>query len=336
LATVAASCGVSVMTVSMILNGKQGLFKPDTAKRVAEAAASLGYRPNSFARSMRSGRMNAISMLAVTDKSQRKWFPASLLNGAMAELYSKDIQLNVTNVPVVKIEGGCPFPKIFREWCTDGLLINYVDHLPQAMLDHIEKAGIPALCLNTVRDDMDCVFPDDEGNFHLATEKLISLGHRRILFLSFQPHSHYSYNARRDGYRRAMAEASLEIAEYLPTERFEPLTWPDAVKPFLKAEKRPTAIVCALGCHDAIPVLLAAETLGLAVPKELSIITSEDSWDIPYERFTFVELPFEKLGREAASRILLKVDDPSLRFGKVPVSGELRNDGLSVAPPPAL
>ncbi len=334
LATVAASCGVSVMTVSLILNGKDGLFKPETSKRVFEAAELLGYRPNSFARSMRSGRMNSVAMLAADDSATGKWFPASLLYGAMAELYAKDIQLSVTHIPVSKIKAGRPFPKIFRECCADGLLINYIEKLPDAMREFIESAKVPAVNLNCVREGMDCVHPDDKGAFLQATRKMIELGHRRILFACFQFHRHYSYQARLDGYREAMAEAGLQAQELLPRMTPPPGRPAQAMELFSKRSKAPTAVVAANGGNDAMPFMVAAAALGISVPSELSLITCDDVWHIPFDCVSCLELPFEKVGREAAKLLLRRIDYPKGEPVRIAVPFGARGDSSPQAPAP--
>ena len=321
------------MTVSLILNGKASLFKPETVARVTEAANTLGYRPNSFARSMRSGRMNSVAMLTTDDSASGKWFPASLLYGAMTELYAKDIQLNVTHIPVSKIKAGKPFPKIFREWCADGLLINYIDELPDTMRDFIDGSGIPAVCLNSVRPGMDCVFPADRDASYKATRHLIDLGHRRILFACFQFHGHYSYQARIDGYRAAMAEAALTPLEMLPRFVVPPDRLAFIKTAFGKMRELPTAVVASNGGNDAMPFMLVASSLALAVPKDLSIVTCEDSWHIPFDCISYMEIPFEKVGREAAKLLLRKIDGAQRDALHLPVPFRLRNESFTLAKP---
>src|SRR6185295_16580276 len=177
---IAERSGLSVPTVSQVLNNKGHRYRSETCKRVLKAVRELGYRPNSSARAIRMGRFNCVALLLSTER-HKSFLPNELLRGIHDGVAEHDYHMSLTVLPDDKLTSQGFVPKILRQWMADGLLINYHVDVPQRMIELIHEHGIPSVWINT-KQKSDCAFPDDLGASREATEKLLALGHRRIFY----------------------------------------------------------------------------------------------------------------------------------------------------------
>jgi DNA-binding LacI/PurR family transcriptional regulator len=320
---VATQSGMSVQTVSDVLGERAHLFRAETRARVVEAARKLGYRPNTFAQAMRRGRFGGISLLLSND-SRRSHMPTGLLDGIQDVLSPNDLHLNLACFPDEKLTSEGFVPKILRQLMSDGLLVNYTDHIPAKMIDLVEQCQIPAMWLNTQRDE-GVIYPDDAAAARYATEELLKRGHTRVAYVNYsydpdQDSPHYSVAARYENYAKAMTDAGLTpqavwgnraLAEWrvAPSERIR------LAAEWLRQPDRPTAVV-TYSPYTATPLFLAATTVcGLAVPRDLSIITFTDvatgELGIPIAAML---LPEREIGRAAVTSLLQKIESPGLRL----------------------
>ena len=209
---IAEHCGLSLQTVGAVLGSRAHLFRPETRERVLRAAAQLGYRRNSAAKAMRSGRF-ACAALVLSDNPWRSTLFREQVAGMDHALTAAGMHLAHALIPEHDLREHGRVPKILGELMADGLLINYTTGIPPALDRVMAKHHLPAIWMN-VRRDRDCVHPDDEGAGRLATEHLLALGHRRIAYVDYchatgQPDQHYSAADRQTGYAAAMRAAGL-------------------------------------------------------------------------------------------------------------------------------
>ena len=317
---IADRAGVSLNTASRILAGRiKGVRKDAVARSetVLKIAQELNYRPNTSAQAIRSGRFGGIALLLSTNPN-RSHMPRGMLEGIEAVLVGHDMHLTLTRVPDERLTQQGVVPKILRRSMTDGLLINYTDHIPDKMIDLIEREKIPSVWINTNRET-DCVRPDDFAAAQQATKELIKRGHRRIAYVDYHNnHSplvgplHYSVADRSNGYIAAMEAAGLTpqlVWEERDVTR-ERMTLASAL---LASPDRPTAIV-AYSPFTALPLLIAAFKTGrLDVPKDLSLITFSDILsDDAGLALSAMLIPTPEIGRLATEMLLRKIEEPLL------------------------
>lgn len=311
---IAEQCGLSLQTVGAVLGGKQALFRPETVARVKAAAEELGYRPNSAAKAMRSGRFGCAA-LVLSDDPWRSALFRPQLSGIDQALTAAGMHLVHALVPERDLRERGQVPKIIGELMADGLLINYNTGIPEALDQVISRHRLPAIWMNAKRA-RDCVHPDDEGAGRLATEHLLGLGHRRIAYVDYchateQPDHHYSAGDRQAGYERAMRAAKL-TPRVITTPRTLPSAQiPQAACAWLTAADRPTAVVTYCE-REAEPILYAAVALlRLEVPRDLSIVAiADDPADHTGVTLATVLLPRYDLGRVAVELLLERIAAP--------------------------
>ena len=211
LTSIAAEAGVSLSTVSKVLNGRTDVA-PRTRERIAQVLRQHGYEPGSKA------GFGVVDLLLGAGKWTLKGEPVpwaeELINGAVRAAAEAGHSVIVTPVST---------PGEFDRWLalaasrgTHGVLS--VLHLPRGTeLKQLAKAGIPVVVVDPVEEPGVGVRSVGTTNFQgglTATRHLIELGHRRIAAIGGPP-SFWSARARVDGYRAAMLEAGLTVDESL-------------------------------------------------------------------------------------------------------------------------
>ncbi len=266
--------GLSQPAVSQILNGK-GRFRPETRERVMVAAKRLGWRPNASARAMASGRFNAVA-LVLSDRPSTSIMSEGLLESIDEVLVRQGSHLVIARLPDERLTDAEQAPKLLSHMMVDGLLVNYNADIPTGFRDIIVSTGLPAVWINSQQPSA-CVYPDDRAGAAEAVRRLVALGHKRIAFLDYNRGEddifrHYSFADRRAGYRDAMAAAGLKPRMLSRNGGIDPPERLAYTRAWLQPKDRPTAVVCynpeLLGA-----IHVAATSLGLELPKDLSLVT---------------------------------------------------------------
>jgi LacI family transcriptional regulator len=246
-----------------------------------------------------------------------QYLPNELLNGLMTATADKDLHLVLTQVPDRVIDDETYLPHTMRELSVDGVLINRHIVTPQSFLERIHRLRIPAIFIN-VKQEFDCVHPDDTMGGRMATEYLLRLGHERITFVDTEDpdNHHFSKADRRLGFEQQMREAGK-----VPQFHFLPLDWPTPGEPsedqrvrsarqLLERPDRPTAIV-GYEMAESMAVVRAAYSIGLRIPEDVSLIQFHNWLDsryfIPIQTVTNA---MEEVGRRAVDMLLEKIEDP--------------------------
>jgi LacI family transcriptional regulator len=338
IATIAAHMGLSRATVTHVLNGRaaQQRISTETQRRVLEVARDLGYRANASARAIRAGRFGNIALI---QSLAGQYLPRELLNGLTKAIVDKDMHLVLTQVPDIVVDDESYLPHTMRELSVDGVLINRHVGISAPFLERIHKLRIPAIFLN-VRQEFDCIYPDDVMGGRIATEFLLRLGHERIVYVDTEAEEnpHHSKQDRYAGYDQMMMAAGK-----VPRVHLLPRDWRpsgastldpriESARGLLAREDRPSAII-AYEIGEAMAVLHAAHLLGLRVPQDLSIIPfhnrRDDRYFLPFHTVSNV---MTEVGIGGVAMLLEKIDNPedALPAQVVPV---ILLEGATCMPP---
>jgi LacI family transcriptional regulator len=336
LATIAKQAGVSLTTVSNVLNlnrvGKRSDAKRNAA-RIREIADEMGYRPNMAARAMQQRKFDAIGLVSST--APRFSIYRDYLPGLTSGCRDAGLQLSIGEVDDDKLADDNYLPSILREWSVDGLIIAYTYAYPPRMVELLESYRIPAVWLNAKRES-DCVYPEDQRGVEQGVANLIEMGHQRVAYVNKYGGGHYSMHERWAGYLAAIRAADLQPDVLYPSPGSEAsnrnlLT--DA-RAMLAKPDRPTAVV-AYSADQALTVYHAAVLEGLEVPRDLSIIGVSHAPISGLGRgFSTVRLPVETVARHAVELLQAKIAQPQRDHPPITVPFEQHNWPASVAPPP--
>ncbi len=302
---VAARAGVSIATVSRVVNERYGVANATIAK-VQKVIDELGYEASLVARSLRNQRTNVIGILVAGIEP----FSAELLKGAARALQDTSYELVVYSGGMHG-EAGWERRYLSRlsGTLTDGTILvapTVVEvsqsHPIVAVDPHVGASHLPTV---------------DAQNFEggvQATRHLIDLGHRRIGFLAGRSDLE-SARRREEGYRDALAEAGIPFDPALiQVGSFTEETAQAPAEALLALDDRPTAIFAANDL-SAIQVLRTARELGIAVPDDLSIVGFDNIPEsaLTEPPLTTVDQSIQDLGFEAVQMLLDLLDHPDRR-----------------------
>lgn len=302
---IASASGLSIQTVSQVLNGNLESFRPETRERVLSTARELGYRRNSSARAMRTGSFGSICLL-LSDQAPNSLLPGKLLDGILAAAGEVELAVHIARLPDEILVDEATLPKVLRELSVDGVIIKYDTAFPPEMEKLLAELRLPTVWVNS-QHDVDCVYPDElKAGFEL-TQKLIELGHRKILYFDWLQAGHYSAHERREGYRRAMAEAGLDPLEKLLERPYGgPAEWAENFE-WVRDRSFCTAII---GYHAGMAqaAYVAAVAAGRKIPEELSVASFGDGVEVDFmPELGGMVLPLADIGSRAVHLLAHKL-----------------------------
>ena len=309
---VAKESGFSSTTVSIVLNNAPlaRYIPADTKKKILRATKRLGYRPNQFARSLRSKRSHTVGVMVfdMTDP-----FCTLILRGIENTLYQASYLPILTDVH----NEGSRFER-YLEMLLDRriealiVIANWV-FLDINLLADLEKSSVPTAMIGCElkTDSISSVIVDNELGGHLALEHLYALGHRKIAIIR-GPKALTDSSPRWKGIRNFAREACLELDSRLIVEMSESR---DPLSSFelgykltedLLRQKRPFTALLAFDDMSAFGAIRALTRAGIRVPDQCSVIGFDDvaTSALYTPSLTTVRQPMETMGASAVGVVL--------------------------------
>lgn len=322
---VATKAGVSVSTVSNVINGRHAKMGATTLQRVQDAISDLNYTPNAVARQLKSGQIKTLG-LVVPSVANPFWGNVSHLieNEASARGYQVLI-CNAERDPELEAQY---FASLYGSSIRGVILgsspVNF-DHL----VDHAKKGMRIAAFDRTTKGAQGVVAcsvsVDQKLGAQQATRHLIGLGHRRIAFIS-GPIGTSSRTARLEGMRLEMEKAGLDLDDDLIWLAPNASGFGDSqaaelgragICELLALDTPPTAVFTVNDMY-AIGACSGAREMGLKVPEDLSVVGFDDIiiskvMDPP---LTTVRQPVEQMARQIVAKLIEGLEGGD--FGKDP------------------
>ena len=296
---VAALAGVSIATVSYVLNGTGSVSKV-TAQRVRECVDELGYRINGVAVAHRTGRSRTIG-LAV----------ANITNPFLAKIAQGVHRVASTRGYAVFLVDA----QDSQQHEVDGVE-RLADRVPEGLIWYpvgegrlsVESFSFPTVVLGREIPGVDSVMADVERGGRLQAEYLISHEHHRIGILS-GPQWSDAAELRRVGLEDRLTEEVRVVWEHSLDYSYD---IPAVVGRHILSQE----VSCVVTANDlqALSLLQLYSRVGLRVPEDVSIIGFDDI-DTAGQLtppLTTVQLPTRQLGATAASLVLDRIEDPGL------------------------
>jgi len=323
---IAQDTGLSLSTVNHVLKDR-GCFRAETKRVVQESARKLGYRPNFFAQGIRSGRFNSVALL-LSEKSDASYLPKALLESIHDALAKAHMALMVTRLPDRALADKGVMPSVLQHCMVDGLLIDYIASFPRGMIELIRRHKVPVVWINS-KQKTNAIYPDDLAAGRQAAQHLLNLGHRRIAYAPTVS-GHYSLEERRKGISTTIHQAGGTLQVWSgPSPSIRNLSAFYGRQ--LRGPDRPTAVI-SYGLFQATAVCVAAATLNLRIPRDLSIMTFND---VPDESLgiTSLLIPVDEMGCGAVTMILRRLEQPNVDLPPVALPFGFAR-GRTCGPPP--
>ena len=297
---VAKTAGVSVSTVSRVLNGRLDVAS-ETQDRIRSVIDDLGYTTNLAARSMRSYKKNMVGLI-MPDIAYP--FAIEVMKGVNQEIAKSEFDLLVYTTGDVRKSGRASheqkYVSLLNNSITDGVIIvapvtgEFSTDAPIVSIDPLMSNPSYASVHATNRQGaMD------------AMKYLLDLGHRRIGFISGRAELESS-TRRLMGYRDALKKAGLHIDDQLiASGDYTTETGITGARQLLALENPPTAIF-ASNDQMAMGVYQVAQQMGLRIPEDLSVVGFDNIMESKYMGLTTVDQFISEMGF-VATQMLIKL-----------------------------
>ena len=272
---VAGLAGVSTATVSRALSGN-GHVSAATRERVQRAAEELGYVVSSNASSLATGRTKNVGVVI---PFLNRWFYGSVVEGAQQALLSHGYDLTLYNLSGGSGERSSVFEHFLLRKRVDAVIAVSLELTPNEVTRLLDL-GKPIVGIGGPLPGVRTLSVDDIAVARLATEHLISLGHRSIAHIGGTKESEMDFHLptnRRIGYETALEAFGISVdPELFEAANFTMQGGYNAAKQlFGNPRRRPTAVFAASD-EMAIGALLAARDMGMSVPADVSIMGIDD------------------------------------------------------------
>jgi LacI family transcriptional regulator len=304
LAAIAEETGISVPTVSKVLNGRSDV-SPSTRARVEEALATAGYQPRRRSPGTRHDQVIELVMRGLDSP----W--ASVIVDAVEQVAHEMGHGMVVTAAHGRNRPSKAWLDAVIERRSNGAVL-VVSDLTYGQVQSLDGLGIPYVFLDplgTPPPDAPVVGATNWSGGLAATEHLLDLGHERVAVISGPSHVLCS-RARVDGFRAAVHTHQLRMPrQFVRFAEFDQAAGLEEATSLLTLREPPTAIFCAsdmiaLGAYEA------AHRLGLRVPEDLSIVGFDDlplaAWMQP--NLTTVRQPLNEMA-SLATRMLFRLID---------------------------
>ncbi|MBO3749508.1 substrate-binding domain-containing protein [Streptosporangiaceae bacterium NEAU-GS5] len=327
LAAVAAVAGVSVATVSKVVNGRPDVA-PGTRSMVQSLLQKQGYVPPSLRRD-RAPRTGTVEMW-VPDLSA---YSGEVIRGTV----EAGAELGVAVVVTYPMDTGGEGVSWARGLVATGrraiITLTYVP--TSTRLVALSKARLPVVVIDPLNLPDTLVTSVGSTNFAgglAATQHLLGLGHRRIAYLG-GPATSTTNQARMHGYRAAMEAAGVSVpTEYVRTPGF---CYPDGMREaaaLLDMSLAPTAIFAASE-ENAMGAIQAARARGLRIPEDLSVVGFDDTEisTMTSPQLTTVRQPLREMGAVALRTALRRAAGEKIESSHIELATELVVRGSTLA-----
>lgn len=325
---IAQELGISKVSVSKALNGKEGV-SDQLREKIKMTAKEMGYRINNSARSLKTDRQYNIGIL-ISEKfvMDMEAYYFSVCGEIIKKLdnYGTSGIMEIINA---KAEKESILPRVYNEKKVDGIIV--LGQLSNRYLKLLETIDIPLIYFDFYLQNspIDSIVADNFFSGYKLTDLLIERGHKKIAYVgSIKATS--SIQDRYLGYYKALIENQLPLKlDYVIEDRDEDGKFIELEIP----EDVPTAFVC--NCDRiAFTLMNKLEKMGLSVPEDCSIVGFDNSLfsTISSTKITTVDNNIEKMVSTAVKVISKKINNPNKTYDRILVPGTIIERD-SIAPP---
>lgn len=297
---VAKQSGVSIATVSQILNGNEEKFSPKTVAKVLEAKAALNYEPDYFARRMIMKKSKTIGVL-VPDITNP--FFSTLVRGIEGVLYRENFVTMLCNADLDTKKETDYLEELSRRG-VDGYIIASSAITNQAINKTLRQKNLPFIVLDQKKAEgfSDAVLTDDQTGGRIAGEYLRQLGHQKVAVV-LPKDATENIQTRLKGFQEIYPEALLLDSELSKTGGRK------AAKAVIK-----TNVTAIFSINDelAFGLYLGLAEAGKKIPQDYSIIGYDnvDMCEYVTPQLTSVAQPIYELGQTTAELLLERIQFP--------------------------
>ncbi|WEV69768.1 LacI family DNA-binding transcriptional regulator [Bifidobacterium sp. ESL0775] len=306
---VAEKAGVSISTVSLVLNNRDaGRVKPKIATKVRQIADELGYKPNPMARSLRTSKTGILGFIA--EDIYNIPYTAQTLQGAQdaASHYGYIILFVDTDGSASQAEQ----INVLQRYGMDGFLYSKPSSQVTEVPEDLVHSPLVLISTNTVDNRFPIVEPDEFAIGYDATKRLIDAGAKKIAYIGNDEPT-IAQATRIEGYRKAIKEAKIGFDKDLVVNVSQDGEALRRVSELFDTEK-PDAFFCYDDAR-AWYIYECAARRGLTVGKDISVIgvgNNSNVADTFSPKLTTIAMPYYEIGYWAVCKLVSLIEKRSL------------------------
>ena len=312
---VAREAGVTSAAVSYVLSGKRPISE-ETRQRVEQAIQRLGYTPNIAARTLSSATKDSKLIGVVvpqTEPGDRLMFQNSFYSEVLGSIEYHARQ-NGYHILISATDANESYLTLAKQRNLDGIIV--IGMYPDGFYQQMKQSQIPIVLIDSYCNDYyyHNVRIDDAYGSYLATHYVLEKGHRNIAFFVGQMKENGVMKKRLSGYRKALAEFSVEFrSEYVFEGQIDYASGVAQAQKLMAMRLPATAVVAAADIL-AIGANKGFYDGGLRVPDDISIIGFDDLEVSQYltPGLTTVRQQIPLKGQKAVELLLKHIKDPNL------------------------
>ena len=315
---IAKDMGVSTVTVSKAITGKDGVSK-EVRKKIVKRAAEMGYTYTKGSKENGVHKQYNIGVLVAGNFMSNDAFYSNLYQRIVMELTEQG-HFGLLEIVVKEAEKQLVLPNVLVNHKVDGIIM--MGQMSQAYINMIQDTGIPMVFMDFELEDtkIDSIISDGVYGACLMTRYLISQGHKKIGYIG-SCLATSSIMDRYMGFCKAMLQAGLPVRqEWVLPDRDEDGVYVEPSFP----DEMPTAFVC--NCDEvAFHVVTKLKKLGYKVPDDISIVGFDNYIyaELSMPKITTFGIYTETMVKSTVDTIIHKLNNPDCSAGRIVVSGEV-------------
>ncbi|MFH1212988.1 MAG: LacI family DNA-binding transcriptional regulator [Candidatus Neomarinimicrobiota bacterium] len=312
---IAKKTGVSISTVSLVLNNK-GYVKPETRQKVLDAIEEMNYKPSRSARKLATRKSGNIGYIIWESHFYEvEMFYSQVFLGMEYAARKSDSYILLTTVKE-EFDPKKDLPRFLKYNDVDGVAL--AGRVPHALVDYLHNQRIPFVMIDYTIPGrkLNYVQIDNYNGAYGAVQHFIEIGRKRIAFLG-GTFFHSSIKERYRGYKdcieanKVMSNELITKYTYVEDVETSPIIGEKGIKNLLSLDPKPDAVFC---CNDttAMGVLKEIQKRGLKIPEDIAIIGFDDIPNSAFctPRLTTVRVPKLVLGKEAFNLLNELIENP--------------------------
>lgn len=312
---VAAQANVAPSTVSRVISDSPHISEK-TKQKVRKVMEEMGYHLNYNARNLAQKSTKTIGIVvknSAKESMYNTFFP-EVVSGISALCSRYDFSISLTTGES-EDEIYNDTVKMVRGKRVDGMIVLY-SKKDDPVVPYLIESGIPFVVIGKPLTEGSQITYVDNDNVQAAREAtnyMFNLGHEKIAFIGEDTEFEVG-EARQNGYRQAMYEKNLAIAEgYVQNFQVDTNHGRQAIANLLDLPEQPTALVVTSDIH-ALIVLTALSERNIRVPDDMSLISFNNSIisKVSNPALTSVDTKIFQLGYEAANCLIELIEDPAM------------------------
>jgi len=327
---IANKLNISKTTVSFILNGRarEKRISEELVERVLKFVKEVGYKPNSLAKSLRTGKSHIIGLMVENIADPFFANIARYIEDAAYKSGYRIIYCSTDN----DAEKTSELITMFRDRHVDGYIIAPPVGIEEDVAELI-KDGLPVVLFDRHLANVDSsyVMVDNLKGTYEATEYLIEQGYKNIAFITFKSDQE-QMEARLNGYKKALEESNLEprVKEFVFNQNIKSFIAP--LTEFIKNNSDLDAILFGNN-RIGTSGLKVINSLGIKIPDDLAVISFDDHdvFELYSPSITAIAQPIEEIADKTINLLLDKMNSKTedIEIKKITLQTELIVRGSS-------